>query len=210
MSSGVRKSPTVYAHAMCRLIGSMIALALVLWTAPAFAQERPVERGVRTRALAGGWGTAWKFGIPGYGKTETDVRLFAFHPALGWFVLKRAELVGEATLFVYHHPVRDVSAGLAGLGGRYHFRERGRVLPFVSGGAGFLWTSLDVREIDRVFNGQLYYGAGIRIRPDRNPGWRIEVRNHHISNAGTSGENLGLNAFAVLGGIEWFLRPRMR
>jgi hypothetical protein len=38
---------------------------------------------------------------------------------------------------------------VAGIGGRYHFRGKGRVLPFVSGGAGLVWTSLDVAEIDR-------------------------------------------------------------
>jgi hypothetical protein len=82
------------------------------------------------------------------------------------------------------------------------------VLPFVSGGAGFVWTSLDVPEIDRIFNGQVFYGAGVRLRRERNPGWLIEVRNHHISNAGTEGENLGLNTFVILVGVEWLLQPR--
>lgn len=178
---------------------------MVAAAAPARAQDSPVDRGVRTRTLAAGWGNAWQFGIPGYGKTRTDATFVAFHPALGWFVHNRAELVGEATLFAYYRPRPAITAGLAGLGGRYHLRDRGRVLPFVSGGAGFLWTSLDVPEIDRVFNGQLYYGAGIRVRPGRNPSWRVEIRNHHISNAGTAGENLGLNAFVLIVGVEWFL-----
>ena len=56
--------------------------------------------------------------------------------------------------------------------------------------------------------GQLFYGAGVRLRRDRNPGCIIEVRNHHISNAGTRGENRGLNAFVVMAGIEWLVRPR--
>jgi hypothetical protein len=34
------------------------------------------------------------------------------------------------------------------------------------------------------------------------------VRNHHISNAGTKGENLGLNAFVLLVGVEWLLQSR--
>jgi hypothetical protein len=191
------------------IAGVRVALALSLMPAAvvgARAQDTPVDRGVRTRALAAGWGTAWRFGVPGYGKTRSDATFVAFHPSLGWFVLDRLEFVGEATLFVYDRSGPAVTAGLAGLGGRYHVRDHGRLLPFVSGGAGFLWTSLDVPEIDRIFNGQIYYGAGVRLRPGRQA-WRVEVRNHHISNAGTSGRNLGLNAFVVLAGAEWFLRP---
>jgi hypothetical protein len=173
------------------------------------SEERDqLTRGVRARSLSGGWGTAWKYGVPGYGKTVSDVEFIAFHPALGWFVANRLELFGEATLLAYYEPSADITAGLAGFGGRYHFRGEGRVLPFVSGGAGLVWTSLDILEIDRVFNGQLFYGAGVRVRGERNPGWLIELRNHHISNAGTKGANLGLNAFMVVVGVEWLLRPR--
>jgi hypothetical protein len=67
------------------------------------------------------------------------------------------------------------------------------------------WSSIDVPEIDRLFNGQLFYGGGVRIRRDRNPGWLIEVRNHHVSNAGTRGENLGLNALMVIVGADWLI-----
>jgi hypothetical protein len=34
----------------------------------------------------------------------------------------------------------------------------------------------------------------------------LEFRNHHISNAGTRGENLGVNSAMVGGGVHWLLR----
>jgi len=34
----------------------------------------------------------------------------------------------------------------------------------------------------------------------------LEFRNHHISNAGTRGENLGVNAAMVVAGVHWVLR----
>ena len=34
----------------------------------------------------------------------------------------------------------------------------------------------------------------------------MELRNHHISNAGTAGENLGLNAITLMAGVQWVLR----
>jgi hypothetical protein len=64
-----------------------------------------------------------------------------------------------------------------------------------------------VPEIDRVFNFTIVYGLGIRTVPRRGPGLIVELRNHHISNAGTAGENLGLNAAVVVAGVQWVLRP---
>jgi hypothetical protein len=53
------------------------------------------------------------------------------------------------------------------------------------------WTSLDVPEVDRIWNFQVVLGAGIKRITRRGPGLMLEFRNHHISNAGTRGENSG-------------------
>ena len=186
-----------------------IAVALLLLTftpAAAAAQEPRLAAGYWTRGLAGGWGQAWRHGVPGYAKTESDVRFAAFHPQLGLFVTDHLEIYGEGTLLLYERPARSVAAGLAGLGGRYHVWPDGQWTPYVVGIAGLLWTSLDVPEVDRVFNFQIVYGVGVRVVPPRGPGLLIEFRNHHTSNAGTAGENLGLNAATVIAGVQWVLR----
>ena len=70
-----------------------------------------------------------------------------------------------------------------------------------------IWTSLDeVPEMDRTFNFQVILGAGLRFRRSAGPGIILEFRNHHISNAGTAGENLGVNAATFLVGLDWILR----
>ena len=183
-------------------------MVLLVALAPALvvAEEPRLAAGYWTRGLAGGWGHAWRHGLPGYGKTESDIRFGAFHPQLGRFVTDRLELFGEGTLFVYERPTAAVAAGIAGLGGRYHLWPDRGWTPYAVGIAGLLWTSLDVPEIDRVFNFQLVYGAGVRVVPPRGPGLIVELRNHHISNAGTAGENLGVNAAVVLAGVQWVLR----
>ncbi len=183
-------------------------MALLTWPASVgvAAQEPRLAAGYWTRGLAGGWGHAWKYGVPGYGKTESDVRFAAFHPQLGRFVTDRLEMYGEGTLLLYSRPGTAVSGGLAGLGGRYHLRRDRPWTPYVVGIAGLIWTSLDVPEVDRIFNFQLVYGLGVRVVPPRGPGLILELRNHHVSNAGTAGENLGLNAATVLAGIQWVLR----
>ena len=189
-----------------RWTAAAIGLALVLAPGAGAADEPLLATGYWTRGLAWGWGHTWQHGVPGYGKTKTDLGFAAFHPQLGRFLTDHLELYGEGTLLVYHAPTPAVAGGIAGLGARYHLWRERSWTPYFAGGAGLLWTSLDVPEIDRVFNGQLLYGAGIRWVPPRGPGWIVELRNHHISNAGTAGENLGLNAVALVAGVQWVLR----
>ena len=148
------------------------AIVLVLTAAPlaAAAQEQRLATGYWTRGLAAGWGNAWKHGLPGYGKTDTDVEFVAFHPQLGRFITDHLEFYGEGTLLLYHKPSVAVGGGVAGLGGRYHlWKDRGWT-PYFVGGAGLIWTSLDVPEIDRAFNFQLLYGVGVRQVTRRGPG----------------------------------------
>lgn len=179
------------------------AAALCLSTA-GYAQERPFSTGSRTRGLIGGWGHSWR---PLFGKTRSRIMFAAFHPRMGWFVADRLELYGEATLFLYHEPEAAVAAGLGGLAGRYYLKTEGAWIPYIHGGAGLLWTSLDVPELDRIFNFQLFIGVGWRQTRARGPRLVVEFRNHHISNAGTAGRNLGINAVTLLTGVEWVLRP---
>lgn len=166
-----------------------------------------LTRGSRTRGLVGGWGHSWR---PIFGQTRTDIAFGAFQPRMGWFVFDRAEVYGEGTLFLYHQPEAAVAAGLGGLAGRYYLKTSGRWVPYVLGGGGLLWTSLDVPEIDRIFNFQLFFGVGWRQTREHGPCLVFEFRNHHISNAGTAGKNMGINAAMVLTGIEWVLSPAIR
>ena len=188
--------------------GAVVFLLLILVLVPAVSagQEPRLAVGNWTRGLVAGRGHDWKHGIPGYGKTESDASFAAFHPQLGRFVTNHLEIYGEGTLLLYERPARSVAAGLAGLGGRYHVWRDRQWTPDVVGITGLLWTSLDVPEIDRVFNFQLVYGLGVRVVPRRGPGLLIEFRNHHISNAGTAGENLSLNAATIIAGVQWVLR----
>ena len=189
--------------------GSIVAFAVTVGLglcAPADADDRPFARGSRTRGVIGGWGHSWR---PIFGQTRTKIAFTAFHPRMGWFVIDRGELYGEATVFLYQTPGPDVALGLGGLAGRYYLKTSGAWIPYALGGGGLLWTSLDVPEINRLFNFQLFFGVGWRQNKPAGPRWVVELRNHHISNAGTAGENRGINAAMVLTGVEWVLPPKL-
>jgi hypothetical protein len=191
-------------------------LAVTLLCAPAIdlaaQQERPASepaplaRGYQTRALAAGWGHSWLHGWPGYGKAISDVEYIGLYPQMGWLVTDWLELYGEGTAHVYYRPDAAVLGGVVGIGGRHYFLRDRAWTPYYTLSGGLAWTSLDVPEVDRVWNFQVVWGAGIKQITRRGPGLMLELRNHHISNAGTRGENLGVNAAMVVAGVHWVLR----
>ena len=183
---------------------ALAGLAMVPWGAT--AEEPPLAAGYWSRGLSTGWGHSWRFGVPGWNKTRSDVGMVVFHPKLGRFVTDHLELFGEGTLFVYHRAAVSIGAGVTGFDGRYHFWTDRRWTPYLSLAPGLLWTTLDAREIDRTFNFQLHYGLGIRMVLPCGPGLMLELRNHHLSNGGTAGENLGLNMATAVVGMQWMLR----
>ena len=184
---------------------------LILWPswvhAGQEADETPrLARGYQTRALALSVGQSWRFGWNDASLSTSDVTFVGLHPQLGWFQTSRFELFGEGTLQIYVRPRAAVFAGLMGTGARWHVYDDRSWTPYLTGSAGLGWTSLDIVEIDRVFNFQVVWGAGIRQITRKGPGWMIEFRNHHISNAGTRGENIGINSATVVVGGHWVLR----
>jgi hypothetical protein len=137
------------------ILGALALAAAIVTQAP----DPAIAAGHRTRGLAAGWGQGWPYAVPGWGKTRSDISFFAFHPRMGWFVADRLEIYGEATLLLYQRPAVAVSAGLGGLAGRLYWATDRTWVPYVTLGAGLLWTSLDVREIDRIFNFQIFYAT---------------------------------------------------
>ncbi len=188
---------------MLRAATLMVTAAIAFGVAaPVGADDGGLSKGSRTLGLAGGWGHSWR---PIFGQTRSVITFEAFTPSMGWFVLDRVELYGEATLFFYNKPEAAIAAGAGGLSGRYYLTSSGGWIPYVLGGSGLLWTNLDVPEIDRIFNFQLFFGIGCRQSRAKGPRLLFEFRNHHISNAGTAGKNMGINAATLIAGVEWVL-----
>ena len=188
-------------------LAAMLLLPTVSFAQQPETRDEPLlARGFRTRALAGSVGHSWPFGWNDASLATSDLQFVGFHPQLGWFQTSRIELYGEATLHVYWKPEPAIFAGVMGIGARYHFFDNRSWTPYALLSAGLGWTSLDIVEIDRVFNFQVAYGAGIRQITRKGPGLLVEFRNHHISNAGTAGENIGINSATVVVGVHWVLR----
>jgi hypothetical protein len=187
----------------CSARSAIFVVLLLCHATLVAAQDPPFARGSRTRGLVGGWGAGYH---PPWAVAHSDVTFAALHPRMGWFIEDRIELYGEATFFLYTEPASEITAGLGGLAGRLYLRDSGSWIPYLHGGIGLLWTTLEIRNIDSIFNYQHFIGIGWRQNRVRGPRLVLELRNHHISNAGTAGKNLGVNALVALSGVEWVLR----
>ena len=190
------------------IVALAAAILLAQGVPDAQVGERLLAPGYRTRALVGSVGQSWGFGWNDASLSSSNARFVGFHPQLGWFQTSRFELYGEATLHLYWRPDPAIFAGLMGIGGRYHFSDNRAWTPYLLGSAGLGWTSLDIVEIDRVFNFQVVWGAGVRQITRKGPGWMFEFRNHHISNAGTRGQNIGINSATFVAGVHWVVRQK--
>lgn len=146
------------------------------------------------------WMLAAGFGRTiGTGPSDPDLQYVALFPELAWPV--RPTVAYTVTGYVSRwFPRQGWVAGIFPVGGRLQLRGS-RNVPYFSAAVGVGWTSLtELDEIDRRFNFLVEWGAGIRHRMPDGRDWFAELRYLHVSNAGTGGNNWGLNTLLVVFG----------
>lgn len=85
--------------------------------------------------------------------------------------------------------------------------DRGqRVVPFIAGGEGALYTGLRDHGLGTHFQFSSQFGAGLEWFITRSTALSVTYRYRHISNAGLSSQNTGLNAHFGLLGLSYFPR----
>lgn len=156
---------------------------------PALPLHRPPE-----------WSVAAGYGFmlhvnPGHSE-ETVVLV---QPGVTFRLGPRFEYVVEGHFARYLSP-DGYMVGALPIGARL-FLGGGRLLPYVSLGAGAGWTDLTkIEEINRRFNFLLQGSVGVRCATSGREAWTFEARWCHVSNAGSAPPNLGLNMLVFLGG----------
>ena len=87
---------------------------------------------------------------------------------------------------------------------RYNFMTGTRWIPFVDAGAGVSATDIGPPDLSHYFEFNLQAATGVRWFIRDNVALSIEVRYLHMSCAGISSPNLGLNNVNGMVGISWF------
>jgi hypothetical protein len=122
-------------------------------------------------------------------------------PSVGIRVASWFEYVVEGHLARYVSPVGGTIAGVVPIGWRIH--GRGRTQPYLSMGAGLVWTDYtDLRGLDRRRNFLTQVGAGVRRVTPGGAAVSVEARLFHLSNLSSAPPNLGIEVFTVLVGYR--------
>ncbi len=143
--------------------------------------------------------TVWNAGLR-YGFILTD--LHGPGPLRGRFEYA----VDAVPMYVIFQPTGAVyGVGLNPFALKWLFKTRGRVAPYFDLGGGVLLTSSKVPAgVSRV---NFASGPAVGVNVGRGKAhWSIEVRLLHISDAGLTDDNPGINTIQVRAGLGWFHR----
>ena len=96
-------------------------------------------------------------------------------------------------------------AGLSPLGFKLRFAQQSRIKPFLAASVGFLYFEHDIplRDTSR-FNFTPEIGLGIDFFVTPKTAITIGYKFHHMSNAGISSRNPGLNSNVIYSGFSFF------
>jgi len=160
-----------------------------------------------TRALLGGYGQS----LPGWGRTTERVQTIDLVPRYshmtinglgsGWYRGSHTTLI-ELPVHVVTSP--DVSA-MVGVNflACYTFTANEQWQPYIFGGGGPVYSFADIPGMGAKWNGNYQFALGVEHPLKAMQSLLLEVRYHHISNAGTEEPNDPLNSIKLLVGLTF-------
>src|SRR5262252_2041352 len=192
---------------MTRSLGLAVCLALMVATG--IAQVRPEEGGHEFQVWTGGGHS-----IPGGTK---DIGVWNIGLRYGWILTSphgpgllkgRFEYAVDAVpAFLFFQPHGTTyGAAINPLELKWIFATRNDVQPYLELGGGALFTSSEVPR--GTSNVNFTPGAAFGVHFIGEKAWSVEVRYMHISNAGLSSPNPGINTIQVRLGIGKFFQRK--
>jgi hypothetical protein len=184
----------------------LIAVALLFLSSVAWAQMRPEDGGREFQVWTGGG-----YSVPG-GTSDTGV--WNVGVRYGWiltqphgpgFLNGRFEYVLDAVpvFLIFQRYNTAYGGGFSPLGLKWDFAARGRIEPYLELNGGTLFTNHQVPTGTSAVNFTDAAALGMHILGDKHA-FSVEVRYMHISNAGLSSPNPGINTVQVRLGIGKF------
>src|SRR5205823_10304188 len=185
---------------------AIVAAILLLAASLVWAEVRPEDGGREIQlwtggghSVAGGTGktSVWNVGLR-YGWILT-------RPHGPGFLKGRFEYALDAVpLFLVFQPANTaIGAGVNPVNLKWNFATRGRLAPFMELDGGTLFTNREVPTFTSKINFTTSVALGTHILGEKY-NWSIEARYMHISNAGLSVPNPGINTFQIRLGIGRF------
>jgi lipid A 3-O-deacylase len=184
----------------------LIAVALLFLSSVAWAQMRPEDGGREFQVWTGG-GHSVPGGTSDTGVWNVGVRygFILTRPHGPGFLNGRFEYVLDAVpvFMVFQRYNTAYGGGFSPLGLKWDFAARGRIEPYLELNGGTLFTNHQVPTGTSAVNFTDAAALGMHILGDKHA-FSVEVRYMHISNAGLSSPNPGINTVQVRLGIGKF------
>ena len=184
----------------------VIAVLLLLLSSIAWAQARPEDGGHEIELWTGGGHSAGG-GIPDTSVWNVGVRFgwILTRPHGPGFLNGRFEYVVDAVplFMVFQRYNTAYGAGFNPLGLKWDFAARGRFEPYLELGGGTLFTNHQVPSATSAVNFTPTAALGVHLLGDKYA-FSVEARYLHISNAGLSSLNPGINTVQVRVGVGKF------
>jgi hypothetical protein len=186
-----------------RTVSRITLLSLLLTATTVRAEDS--RSGVHSFGLRAAYGNGDRSGLK---FVSLLPRLSLFLPALVDRPLSHwgleAEFVVEPIISYITNSTDTVEVGINPLIFSLRY-DRGQVLvPFLEGGEGILYTDLRGERLGTRFQFSSQAGGGIHWFLQRDTALTLSYRIRHISNAGISEENRGLNTHFFTLGVSFF------
>jgi lipid A 3-O-deacylase len=184
----------------------LVAVVLLWLSSVGLAQSRPEDGGREFQVWTGGG-----YSVPG-GTSDTGV--WNVGVRYGWiltqphgpgFLNGRFEYVVDAVpvFMVFQRYNTAYGGGFSPLGLKWDFAARGRIEPYLELNGGTLFTNHQVPTGTSAVNFTDAAALGMHVLGESHA-FSVEVRYMHISNAGLSSPNPGINTVQVRLGIGKF------
>lgn len=193
--------------------GAVFGLCLLSWTA---ARADVFETALSTGTIE--WGVMAGYGLSNsLGASKPGIDLVTLLPRFGYVFTELGEkppwkgslqAVGEAVpALVAFEDSQTIYGGGFNLLLRYDIATGTRLVPFLEGGAGVLLSTPQSTEPSSQFrasqfNFTLQIAPGVRYFLSERTAVSIEYRFHHISDAGLTEKNPGINSDFILIGFS--------
>ena len=188
---------------------AVAALMVLAGGRAAFAQDGPETDGNQIEFwTTGGHGTNGRTQHTGVWTAGFTYGWVITAPAGPGFLRGRFEYAVDAVpVFVLFQPTNVAyGAAIDPVGLIWNFDTHGRIVPYLDLGAGALFTDTQVPPGTSHINFTTAGGVGMHILTHKLT-WTADVRFMHISNAGLTNPNPGINTVQLRLGVGWFTHP---
>lgn len=190
-------------------IALALFLVLLLSTAlrPDSAGAAFIDTSKDSWGLLGGYGQSF----PGWGQTTERVETLDLVPRYNHLIF---DDIGSGWYRGFHSIMLElplhlvVSPGFSSMIGinflaTYTFTAGQELRPYLFGGGGPVYSFADIPGMGADLNGNYQFGVGLEKTTTQACNLLVELRFHHISNAGSREPNVPLNSCKLLVGITF-------